>query len=206
MKKDIAQFQFITQDHETLSHVEQARLVCEAGGRWIQYRRKNIEGRIKEQEALEIRGITKSYEAVMIVNDDVNLAKIVQADGVHLGQDDMSVQRARMILGKKIIIGKTCNTLEHINEINESHVDYIGLGPFRHTTTKENLSPILGLDGYEKILSQQKHDIPVVGIGSVKAEDVKDLLETGLHGVAVSGAVLNGAVKEDVCSFFDELE
>lgn len=204
MKKDIATFQFITQNHPEYSHVKQARLVCEAGGKWIQYRNKTEDKELKLEEARQIRDITRSFGATMIVNDDVNLAKMVQADGVHLGQEDMSVQRARMMLGKKVIVGKTCNTLNQINSINLSHVDYIGLGPFRATKTKNNLSPILGIEGFEQILNQRLNAIPVVGIGGVLLKDVASLMATGLDGIAVSGAVLNNNLDHTVKGFLDQ--
>ena len=115
------------------------------------------------------------------------------ADGVHLGKLDMPVAEARRILGPDRIIGATANTFDDIARAAAAGVDYIGLGPFRFTQTKSNLSPILGLEGYRSLLTQCRRagiTLPVVAIGGITAADIADLCATGIRGIALSGALL----------------
>ncbi|MFK7901066.1 MAG: thiamine phosphate synthase, partial [Cyclobacteriaceae bacterium] len=128
----------------------------------------------------------------LLINDNVKLAQEIKAGGVHLGKNDIDADKARAILGKDFIIGGTANSFDDIVRLNEWKVDYIGLGPFRLTETKENLSPTLGKEGYQGILESMKAqniDIPVVAIGGILAEDVPSLLGLGLHGIAISGGI-----------------
>lgn len=121
----------------------------------------------------------------------------------------MPLAKARAILGNEYIIGCTANTLEDILRIVQGPADYIGLGPYRFTTTKEKLSPVLGLEGYHKLFEQLKQEKtivpPVVGIGGICSEDVEVLLATGLHGVAVSGAISQASSVKDAAREFVEL-
>ena len=111
---------------------------------------------------------------------------------MHLGKNDMPIDEARKILGSDKIIGGTANTFEDVERLYRQGADYIGCGPFRFTTTKKNLSPILGLEGYQRIVKQM-HDaninLPIVAIGGIKAEDIPAIMQTGVTGIAVSGAV-----------------
>ena len=133
------------------------------------------------------------------------MAQEIGADGVHLGQADMPPAEARDMLGARFIVGGTANTFADVQRLVAAGVDYVGLGPFRFTSTKEKLSPILGLAGYTETMRQCRAaglTVPVVGIGGIALEDVGELLATGLHGVAVSGAI-GGAVKpEDAARLF----
>jgi thiamine-phosphate pyrophosphorylase len=127
-----------------------------------------------------------------IINDNVYLAKKMDADGVHLGLTDMSVLEARQILGETKIIGGTANTFEDVLQRTVENCDYIGLGPFQFTATKEKLSPILGLEGYRSIIEKMKAkniQIPIYAIGGIALESVESLMETGIHGIAVSGVI-----------------
>ena len=124
----------------------------------------------------------------------VELVKLLNADGVHLGKNDTPIDEARNILGKEYIIGGTANTIEDIVDIYKSGADYIGCGPFRFTSTKKNLSPIIGLEGYNKIISdikQRNIDIPIVAIGGIVDEDIQLILNTGINGIALSGCLMN---------------
>lgn len=116
------------------------------------------------------------------------------ADGVHLGKNDMPVDEARRLLGNDRIIGGTANTFEDIERLHRQGADYIGCGPFRFTTTKKNLSPVLGLEGYKRIVSNMKAhgiDLPIVAIGGILKSDIADIMQTGVTGIAVSGGILN---------------
>jgi thiamine-phosphate pyrophosphorylase len=104
--------------------------------------------------AKAVKEICNGYKATLIINDNVYLAQQIAADGVHLGLTDMGIPEARRILGTYKIIGATANTFEDINSCTK-YSDYIGLGPFQFTTTKQKLSPILGLEGYRSILKKK---------------------------------------------------
>ena len=133
---------------------------------------------------------------MLIINDNPALVHAIGADGVHLGKTDMAPTEARRLLGPDFIIGGTANTFADIEQLTAAGVNYIGLGPFRFTTTKQNLSPILGLAGYQALLAQVRAAglaVPIVGIGGIVLADVPALLATGLHGVAVSGAITHAA-------------
>ena len=122
------------------------------------------------------------------------LAKDIKADGVHLGKKDMPVSEARQILGRQAIIGGTANTIEDIKRLCEEEADYIGCGPFRFTTTKQGLAPIIGLEGYRSIMRQMAElglTTPLVAIGGITADDIPDLMATGISGIAISGTVLS---------------
>ena len=176
---------------------EGAERACRGGVRWVQLRVKNQPYAIWKQLALQTQAVARRYGATLLINDNPRLAQDIGADGVHLGQADMPPAEARAMLGATFIIGGTANTFADVQRHAAAGVDYVGLGPFRFTSTKEKLSPILGLAGYADILRQCRAAglaVPIVGIGGVMLADVPALLETGLHGVAVSGAI--GAAAE----------
>ncbi len=188
----IARLQYITQDVESMSHQGLATIACSAGVDWVQLRVKNTSYNEWLDIALKTELICRKYHAKLIINDNVHIAKIVKADGVHLGKTDMSPREARQVLGSNIIIGGTANTFEDIQQLSDTGVDYIGLGPFRFTSTKENLSPILGIEGYKSIIAQCRQNgitTPIIAIGGIKVEDVKQLIVTGIYGIAVSSAI-----------------
>ena len=160
----------------------------ENGVKWVQLRAKNCDEKTFLNLAEEAKKISESFSATLIINDYVAIAKSIDAEGIHIGKEDLSPALARKELNQKII-GGTANTLEDIL-ILQPYVDYVGLGPYRFTSTKKKLSPVLGIEGYQSILKQVPN-IPVIGIGGVLYEDVELLLSTGLHGVAVSGAIIN---------------
>lgn len=190
----MAQIQFITHHTERYSHPDAARMALEGGCRWVQLRMKDTPVEEIEPVALKVQALCRQYEATFIIDDHVELAGKLHADGVHLGKNDMPIAEARRILGGSFIIGGTANTFEDIRMHHAAGVDYIGCGPFRYTATKKNLSPILGIEGYMDILDQmRKADIhlPVVAIGGITAEDIPAVMQTGVGGIALSGAVLN---------------
>lgn len=188
-----SRLQYISQGESFETQTENIRRALDAGCNWIQLRYKNA----GEPEFLEVAYVAKvlcaQHKATFIINDHVALAKELNADGVHLGLDDMPISDARAILGDKII-GGTANTLEDVVQRVNEKADYIGLGPLRFTTTKKNLSPELGYEGYAGILSKMKAldlAVPVYAIGGLTSTDVTALMEAGCYGVAVSGAITN---------------
>lgn len=201
--------QFITHSNTRYGYVEGARLALEGGCRWIQLRMKDASEVDFLLAAKQIGAMCKEYGATFILDDHVEWVGITGADGVHLGKNDMPVDEARNQLGANRIIGGTANTFEDVERLWRQGANYIGCGPYRFTTTKKNLSPVLGLDGYRHIISQMKaHDInlPVVAIGGILQPDIKDVMATGVSGIAVSGAILNAENPvEEMKRFIDSL-
>ena len=192
--------QFITHCSERYSYVESARLALEGGCRWIQLRMKDAAEDELEKTACIVQKMCRDYGATFIIDDNVMLAKKINADGVHLGKNDMPIAQAREILGDEFIIGGTVNSFEDILQHLQGVVpDYFGCGPFRFTSTKKNLSPILGSDGYRGILKKMEEykaiqgcyiDVPLIAIGGICKEDIPELLRCGVDGIALSGTVL----------------
>ncbi len=188
------QIQFITHRNERYGYVDGARMALEGGCQWIQLRMKGATDEEVAEVAAQIQPMCRAKEAIFIIDDRVELAKELKADGVHLGRNDMPVNKARLVLGEEFIIGATANSFDEIDLMYRLGADYIGCGPFRFTTTKENLAPTIGLDGYKHIMrlvSQNHIYLPVVAIGGIRSEDVPEIMKTGVDGVAISSAILN---------------
>ena len=186
--------QFITHPSPRFSITEEVRLVLEGGCKWIQLRMKDASYDEMRATALEIIPLCKENDAIMVIDDNVRLTDELRVHGVHLGKNDMPPRQAREELGPHAIIGVTANTAEDILAMRGIDVDYVGLGPFRFTTTKSALSPVIGLDGYRDIMSAIRNagsELPVVAIGGITLDDIDPLMETGINGVAMSGAIIN---------------
>lgn len=186
--------QFITHQTERFSYEESALLALRGGCRWIQLRMKEATDDDVAPVAERLREVCTKAGATFIVDDRVELAKEVKADGVHLGKNDMPVREARNVLGEGFLIGGTANTLADIERLWKDSADYIGCGPLRFTTTKKNLAPLLGLDGYRAIVAGMRERgirLPLCAIGGITPADVRPLLDAGVQGIAVSSYVLN---------------
>lgn len=186
--------QYISNSNAKYSHLQGIRLALAGGCRWIQLRMKDCADDEIIPVAKQVKELCREYCAKFVIDDNVEIAKLLDLDGVHLGKNDMPVAEARILLGENKIIGGTANTFEDVERIYHDGSDYIGCGPFRFTTTKKRLAPILGLEGYRSITSRMKSagiDIPMVAIGGIKAGDIKDIMQTGVDGIALSGSVLN---------------
>lgn len=186
----IDKLQYISQAAADGSHLTAIEKVLRNGVQWVQLRIKDQ----AEEEVLEIARqaaeLCTEYDVRLIINDYPQIALEVDAYGVHLGLDDMPVAEARAILGDSKCIGGTANTFEDVLRRVQEGVDYIGLGPYRYTTTKKNLSPILGLTGYETILRQMDEagiTTPVIAIGGIEQHDIELLYSAGVQGIALSG-------------------
>jgi thiamine-phosphate pyrophosphorylase len=206
----IQSLQYISQAPRTGTHLDAIEQVLQAGGKWIQLRIKNQSEAEILPFAQTAQALCESYGARLIINDYPHLAKAVASYGVHLGLEDMPIPEARKVISPGQIIGGTANTFEHIQQRVAEGADYIGLGPFRFTHTKENLSPIVGLDGYYKLMEKVKQagiKTPIVAIGGIEAADIQDILETGIYGIAISAALTNqiqtAAVLEEINSKFN---
>nr|WP_315219634.1 thiamine phosphate synthase [uncultured Flavobacterium sp.] len=199
--------QYISQGktiEEQLYNIHQA---LDAGCDWIQLRFKNQTEKNTFALAEAVKFLCEEYLAHFIVNDNVHLTQQIAADGVHLGLTDMKIAEARTILGTTKIIGATANTFEDIVFQTQNGCDYIGLGPFQFTETKEKLSPVLGLEGYAAILNKLKAEdiqIPIYAIGGITFENIERLISTGIHGVAVSGMITKSPQKEKLIQQLNE--
>ena len=185
--------QFITHETGSIGYVEGARMALEGGCKWIQLRMKDASDDEVRKAAAEIQPMCKEHEAVFLLDDRVELAKELHADGVHLGKNDMPIDEARRILGEEYIIGGTANTFDDIQRIASQGADYIGCGPFRFTTTKKNLAPVLGIEGYRDIIAKMRNagiNIPMVAIGGITPDDIDEILATGVRGIALSSTIL----------------
>ena len=185
--------QLITHPTEALDVVEGARLALEGGCRWIQLRHKEADTETLLDEGSRIAALCRDYSATFIVDDHVELVEKLHADGVHLGQNDMPGADARRILGPAKIIGATANTFGTLLEAARAGADYAGVGPYRFTSTKKNLAPTLGLEGYDNIMGECRRNgirIPVVAIGGIVPADIPAILRIGVSGVAISSTIL----------------
>ncbi len=187
------ELQFITHCTDKYSYRDSAQMALEGGCRWIQLRMKEASPPEVEQEALRVKEMCDRYGAVLIIDDHVEIARRVNAHGVHVGKNDMPVAEARKLLGGDFIIGATANTFEDVRAHRDAGADYVGCGPFRFTSTKKNLSPILGLEGYRSIVERMRKDgveLPLVAIGGIERDDIPELMAVGVSGIALSGTVL----------------
>ncbi|MCE9538173.1 MAG: thiamine phosphate synthase [Bacteroidetes bacterium] len=203
-----SKLQYISQGLTAKEQLENIQSTLDAGCEWVQLRFKNADEKEFSSIAEQVKNVCEKYNATFIINDNVELARKINADGVHLGLQDMPVLQARAILGDNKIIGGTANTLADVLIRIDESCDYIGLGPFRFTLTKTNLSPVLGLDVYKNIMNEvlkNKNQIPIYAIGGISIDDVASILNTGVYGIAVSGAITKHSNKKELVQTFNSL-
>lgn len=194
-----SKLQYISQGEtadEQLANIQQA---LDAGCDWIQLRFKNANEEELFSVAEKVKVLCQTHKATFIINDNIELTKRINADGVHLGLTDESPIIARNILGTGKIIGGSANTIQDVLKRVEEKCDYVGIGPFRFTTTKEKLSPVLGIEGFQKTMVELKNKnihIPVYAIGGIILEDIDQLMQAGIYGIAVSGIITNHSDKK----------
>lgn len=189
---------YISQGQTPEAHLENIKNVCASGtSKLVQLRLKGCTDRQYLETAVAAKAICDTYGATLIINDNIDVALKANADGVHLGQHDSTPQEAKNSLPEGKIIGGTANTIDDCLRLIEAGIDYIGLGPYRFTTTKQKLSPILGIEGYTNIISALKakgYHTPIYAIGGITAADIQAILDTGVHGVAVSSIWSNTTI------------
>lgn len=178
---------------------EAVELAIKGGATIIQLREKDCTSREFYELALSIKDITDAYEVPLIINDRLDIALAVHADGVHLGQSDIPVQVARNVMGPNCIVGATANTLEKAKEAWQSGADYLGVGDVFGSATKNDTKPV-ELKELKKICDTVK--IPVVAIGGISKKNIHLLKDTGVAGVAVISAVLG---QTDITAAAEEL-
>lgn len=185
--------QFITHCNERYDYLSGAIEALKGGCKWIQLRMKEASPDDVSAVVAQLKPLCAEYNAILLLDDYVELVAELNVDGVHLGKNDMPPAQARQLLGEQYIIGGTANTFDDVLRLVNEGVDYIGVGPYRYTATKQNLSPILGQEGYCNIVAQcQAHNIttPIVAIGGIEGSDLVPLMATGISGVALSGTIL----------------
>lgn len=181
-----------------LTSKEMSSLVLRAGIRWIQYREKNKPRRDIYNEAALLRKLTAEFKASFIVNDHADIALAVNADGVHLGQEDLPLKEARKILGKTKIIGISTHSIEQAIEAEAGGADYVGFGPVFHTKTKDAGKP----KGIQMLKEVKKHvKIPVIAIGGITSGNLQSVLDSGADAVAVASAILRGNISDNISGF-----
>lgn len=186
--------QYITNTSVSVPIADQVRQVIAGGCRWVQIRMKDASDDEITSIVKEIQPLCKETETFLIINDRVELAKELEVDGVHLGNDDMPPSQARAILGAEAIIGVTVNSFTDIERFRYLDIDYFGIGPFKFTETKKNLALVIGLQGYSEIVAKikaEKIEIPTVAVGGILFDDVDSIMATGINGIAVSYAIAN---------------
>ena len=190
MKKYISKFHYLTQDLPHRSQIEQAIIACEAGANWIQYRCLTKTDDELTAEISEIASICDDWGATLILTNHYHLLDKVDAQGVHIEEFDANWGAIRKIIGDEKTMGASATNIESLLRVQSSGVvDYCGYGPFAHTNTKPNNKPLLGYEGYRELNKYREIDIPVIAVGGIQLHDVEHLLETGIHGVAVSAAI-----------------
>lgn len=185
----IPKLHYISQGKTPKEHLKNIQNACSSGAELVQLRLKNVDPAIIFETAKAVKEITDHFQTRLIINDHYKVAEAVKADGVHLGKLDTCPLVARKQLASWQIIGGTANTLEDCKILLDKNVDYIGLGPYRFTKTKVNLSPTLGIHGYSEICKRLHTKIPLIAIGGIMLEDVAVIMKTGVHGIAVSGSI-----------------
>ncbi len=194
--------QFITDGNSVEVIIDQARKALAGGVRWIQLRMKDATPDEIKSVASVIVPMCHETEATVIVDDHVELVEACGFDGVHLGKCDMDPRKAREILGSDRIIGFTVNSADDAMLAKTYPIDYVGVGPFRFTSTKKKLAEILGIEGISEIIKILGREIPSVVIGGITVEDIAVVKSAGACGVAVSGAIAHAGDVQSAADTF----
>ncbi|MCS6803903.1 MAG: thiamine phosphate synthase [Acidobacteriota bacterium] len=188
-----------------LSHAEQVRQLAAGGISWIQLREKAASPRAFYQAAEEAMRVARDHGVTLLVNDRVDIALAVDADGVHLGQDDVPVQKARAVIKPGKIIGLSTHSLEQALAADALPVDYIAIGPVFATTTKPDHEPVVGLETIRRV--RQRISKPLVAIGGITLETAPQVIAAGADAVAViSDLLTSGSITERARAFCRVLE
>jgi thiamine-phosphate pyrophosphorylase len=174
-----------------LSHAEQVARLCDGGARLAQLREKRLSPRDFYREAEAALRVARARGAKLIINDRADLALALGADGVHLGQDDLPPDAARLLLGERAIIGCSTHSVEQAVAAARLPVDYVAVGPVFATRTKENHDPAVGLDGVRRVREALGDAVPLVAIGGITADNAAQVWAAGADSVAVIGALLS---------------
>ncbi|SDE80843.1 thiamine-phosphate diphosphorylase [Mucilaginibacter pineti] len=189
MKKYISRFHYLTQDMPGRTHAQQVQMACGAGANWVQYRCMTKPEDELIDEINEIAEICDDWGATLIITNHYDLLDRVDAQGVHIEDFDADFATIRKVIGDDKTLGASATNLPDLLAIQALNVvDYVGYGPFAHTDTKPNDKPLLGYAGYRE-LEKSPVEIPVIAVGGIRLNDVEQLLQTGIYGIAISAAV-----------------
>ena len=187
----LPRLQFVTLDLPALGHVEQAELACRGGVRWVQLRAKGLDALAWVELARAVQKICRTYQATFIVNDSVEVAAQVSADGVHLGAADASPLVARERLGAQALIGVTLNYPSDLQRLTLGAPNYVGVGPYRATSSKLAHAPVQTSNALKVLIQQSR--LPAFVIGGVTSADFPAIQTLGAYGVALSAAIARAA-------------
>lgn len=197
-------FYFITDRKLSVNGIlNDVRDALEAGAGIIQYREKSLSTKKMYEEGREIRKICEEYGAKYIVNDRIDIAMATDADGVHLGQEDMPLDIARKLM-PDAMIGVSCANVREAVAAAEGGADYLGVGPVYPTATKEDAGAPIGIEGLREITA--KVNIPVVAIGGITLKRVEEIIEAGAVSVAAISATVGPETGKNVSEFAEELK
>jgi thiamine-phosphate pyrophosphorylase len=185
----IPKLHYIVQGNSSKTLLENIQKACTSGAELVQLPLKNGSEKNLLRFATAAREITSHFQTRLLINHHYKIAKAIKADGVHLGKTDACPTIARKLLYTWQIIGGSANTVQDCEILLEKEVDYISLGPFRGTATKDHRPTFLGLNGYTVILEALKTETPIIAFGGITTADVTDLLATGISGIAASGEI-----------------
>lgn len=192
---------FITPNKTKEEIIKECNIVLQEGIKFIQLRMKKASNDEILDVAKQIRPVCDKYCAILIVDDKIELLKSNLFDGVHLGKNDMPIKQAKQITQNKYLLGATCNTIQDVQKAIGNGADYLGIGPYKYTTTKQNLAPILGLEGYKNIIKymrENKLTTPFYAIGGITLEDLQPLKKIGIFGIALSGTISTATNKQSI--------
>ncbi|SEF40912.1 thiamine-phosphate pyrophosphorylase [Caloramator fervidus] len=185
-------------------NIEVVEKMLKSGVKIIQYREKKKTLREKLLECEKIRQMTLDYGCIFIINDNIEIAKMVLADGVHIGQDDYPLERVREFLGDDFIIGISTHSREQLHDAHKRGADYIGVGPIFKTFTKEDVCDPVGYEYLDIAVSESK--IPFVSIGGIKEDNLEEVLKRGAKCVAmVSEIVASEDIEGKIKAIMDKL-
>jgi thiamine-phosphate pyrophosphorylase len=185
-----------------LSHLEQVEKLVRGGAQMIQLREKHASPREFHETAKQVVDYARKRKVKIIINDRVDVALAVKADGVHLGQDDLPPEQARKVLGETAIIGFSTHSVIQAVEALKLPIDYIAIGPVFPTLTKENPDAVVGIEGLKKVRAEISA-FPLVAIGGINLENARTVLQHGADSIAVIGALLKSEsqISENMIKF-----
>ena len=181
-----------------LAHAEQVALLCEGGAGLVQLREKRLPPREFYRQAEEAVRAAHARGARVIVNDRADIALAAGADGVHLGQDDLTPEAARRLLGRAAIIGYSTHNVEQVRAAAAMPVDYVAIGPVFDTASKERPDPVVGLDGVRGARAAVGPAVPLVAIGGITRHNARAVIDAGADCVAVIGALLSPSSPSEI--------
>jgi thiamine-phosphate pyrophosphorylase len=169
------------------SHLELARMAIRGGADTIQYRQKSGSTREMIRIAAQMKQVCSDQGVPLIVNDRVDVAIAAGADGVHLGQDDFPIPLAREFLGQEMIIGASASNMQEVEKCLLDGADYVGLGPIYPTTSKDDAGSVKGIDSLIQVVKAVP--VPIIAIGGIGLDNVSEIVQTGVYGIAVISSV-----------------